>query len=358
MSFARLLDRSRSENVLNSVLLELTYGCNLHCTFCYNDLKLRGRRVSLEQYKAVLDELAEMGVLWLALSGGEPLLYPQFFELGAHARERGFMVKVKSNAIPLNQRNARRLKSEVDPFLVETSLHGARSETHDRLTRVPGSFEHLLKNIEILKSEGLRVRMNSTLTCWNEGEVEEMAALADRLEVPLQFDPEVTPRDDGDMSPLEIAPSREGIENMVRLTLQRARDAYDPDEAPIRLRPEAAPVPEIDQSKEKVCGAGSTNLVIDPFGNVLPCVQFRRNVGNIHDQSIREIWHGSEKLVEVRDLANQALGVALDSGLKQFCMGVNEMNTGDPLQPPAPKLEIDRIFQRVHWELESEKDPG
>lgn len=356
MSFEQLLNRARDENVLNSVLLELTYSCNLDCTFCYNDLNLRGRRVSLEQYKTLLDDLASMGVMSLTLSGGEPLMYKHFFEVGAHARAKGFVIKVKSNGVPLNQRNAERLKAEVDPFIVETSLHGAGPESHDRLTQGPGSFERLLRNIEILKSLGLRVKVNSTLTRWNEDEVAEMFALTDRLDVPLQFDPEVTPRDDGDLSPLEIAPSQQGIENMVRLSMQRSRLQHDPDRMPITLKPETSPAQNVQRKKHKVCGAGSTNLVVDPFGSVFPCVQFRRNVGNIHDQPIRDIWTGSDELGRVRDLAERALEVALGKGLKQFCMGVNELRMGDPLKTPESKLVIDKIYQRVHWELQPEEN--
>ncbi|MDX1461081.1 MAG: radical SAM protein, partial [Xanthomonadales bacterium] len=145
MSIQRLFDRSREANVLNSVLLELTYGCNLDCSFCYNDLAQTGRRLSQRQYLELLDELAGMGVLSLALSGGEPLLYPGFFELGHRARALGFVIKVKSNGLPLNRRNAERLRAEVDPFVVDISVHGAKPETHDRLTRVPGSFERLMR---------------------------------------------------------------------------------------------------------------------------------------------------------------------------------------------------------------------
>lgn len=356
MSVSRLFKRSRDENILNSVLLELTYSCNLHCTFCYNDLNLRGRRVQLDGYKTLLDDLADMGVMSLTLSGGEPLMYQHFFELGAYAREKGFVIKVKSNGIPLNIRNAQRLREEVDPYVVETSMHGARAESHDRLTQVPGSFERLLKNIEILKNQGLRVKVNSTLTRWNEGEVKDMFALADSMGFPLQFDPEVTPKDDGDLSPLEISPSKEGIKNMVRVSMQRGREAGAGDVLPIVLKPDNRPPLNPNQTKQKVCGAGSTNVIVDPFGSVYPCVQFRRAVGNIHDHSITDIWENSSELKSVRDLAERAQEVAVEGGLKQFCMGVNELSTGDPLQSPASKLKIDEIYQRVHWELQQE-DP-
>ena len=357
MSYARLFDRAREENILTSVLFELTYACNLDCTFCYNDLSQSGRRLTLEDYKRMLDELADMGVLSLALSGGEPLLYPHFFELGAYARKKGFVIKVKSNGVPLNQRNAERLKAEVDPFVVDISLHGSNPKTHDRLTEVAGSFERLMRNIKILKSLNVRLKLNSPLTHGNEGEVAEMFELADRLDVPLEFDPEIAPRDDGDMSPLELAPSREGIKNMVRLSMERSSCSHEPDRLEIKLKPPMEAAPKQDMKKQKICGAGSTNLTIDPFGNVYPCVQFRRSVGSIHTQSIKEIWAGSKELNTVRALAGQALEISIETGQKQFCMGLNEMHTGDPLETSSSKSEIIRIYDRVAWELrEQEQD--
>jgi radical SAM protein with 4Fe4S-binding SPASM domain len=174
-----------------------------------------------------------------------------------------------------------------------------------------------------------------------------MFELADSLDIPLQFDPEVTPKDDGDLSPLEISPSKEGIERMVRLSMQRSHAAVSDDRIPITFRPDNRPSHNPDKNKQKVCGAGSTNLTIDPFGNVFPCVQLRRKVGNIHDQSVHEIWHESSGLKDVRKLAERALEVAVAGGLKQFCMGVNELRTGDALKSPKSKLEIDRIYQRT-----------
>ena len=191
-----------------------------------------------------------------------------------------------------------------------------------------------------------------------------MFALADKMGFQLRFDPEVTPKDDGDLSPLEIAPSIEGIRNMVRVSMQRGRKASAQDVLPIVLKPDnrqpmspdSTQPPNPSRKKQKVCGAGSTNVIVDPFGSVYPCVQFRRAVGNIHDHSIIDIWENSAELKNVRDLAEQAQEVALEGGLKQFCMGVNELRTGDPLQSPVSKLKIDEIYQRVHWELQ-EEDP-
>src|SRR5205807_1264407 len=164
MSFDRLMLRTWSENRLFSALVELTYRCNLDCFFCYNDLALRGRPLSLEQYFDFFADLRDLQVLNLTLTGGEPLAHPDFLRLGARARELGFVVRIKSNGHALRGALARRIRDEIDPFLVEVSLHGATAAVHDRQTREPGSFERLLANLREMRGLGLRVKLNSTLT--------------------------------------------------------------------------------------------------------------------------------------------------------------------------------------------------
>ncbi|HYG61391.1 MAG TPA: radical SAM protein, partial [Thermoanaerobaculia bacterium] len=222
MSFGDLLQKTWRDNILFSALIELTYRCNLDCFFCYNDLGLRGEPLRTEQWFRLFDDLREMEVLNLTLSGGEPLAHPDFLRLGARARELGFVVRVKSNGHALRGELARRLRDEVDPFLVEVSLHGATAAVHDRQTRVPGSFDRLLANLREMRELGLRVKVNSTLTAWNEGEIEGMLDLSDSLGLPLQIDPEVTPRDDGDAEPLSVSPSREGVARLFALLKARA----------------------------------------------------------------------------------------------------------------------------------------
>lgn len=325
MSFADVLAKAWRDNLLFSVLVELTYRCNLDCYFCYNDLGLRGEPLSTDQYLRFFEDLRDLQVLNLTLSGGEPLAHPGFFTLGSRARELGFVVRVKSNGHALRGETARRLRDEVDPFLVEVSLHGATAATHDRQTRVPGSFERLLANLHEMLELGLRVKVNSTLTRWNEHEAEGMLDLAAGLGLPIQIDPEVTPKDDGDREPLSIAATREGVRRLFEIQAARAAVIdHGPDDGTV-------PVPT-----DKHCGAGSAGIAVDPFGNVYPCVQWRRAVGNLHRQTIREIWTGSEGLREVRGLTAEAKRVVEAHGpsgaFLNFCPGSAAVRTGDPLQ--------------------------
>jgi len=355
MSFERLLLRTWSDNHLFSVLVELTYRCNLDCFFCYNDLGLRGRPLAVEQYYEFFADLRELQVLNLTLSGGEPLAHPDFLRLGARARELGFVVRIKSNGHALRGVMARRIRDEIDPFLIEVSLHGATAAVHDRQTREPGSFERLLANLGEMRGLGLRVKLNSTLTAWNEHEVEDTMALAERLELPLQIDPEVTPRDDGDREPQSISPSRAGVRRLFELLAERAaaaraRQAAAGEEADAgEHREQGGPAGALPvqvarladdglapAASEKHCGAGSSGIAVDPYGNVYPCVQWRRPVGNLHEQSIRDIWAGSSGLAEVRSLTVAAKQMVDGFGpagqLLNFCPGNAAAWSGNALQ--------------------------
>jgi MoaA/NifB/PqqE/SkfB family radical SAM enzyme len=216
---------------------------------------------------------------------------------------------------------AARIRDEADPFLVEVSLHGARAATHDRQTRVPGSFERLVANVGAMREAGLRVKLQAALTRWNEGEVEEMLDLAASLGAPLRFDPVVTPRDDGDLAPLELAASAEGRARLLEALRSRAEAAGPAPEAGLQGDDVAGPVPST-----KHCGAGASTVAIDPWGGVFPCVQWRVPVGNLHEAGIREIWERSPALGGVRR-ENEAVRARLaeadgDARLLAYCPGI------------------------------------
>ena len=132
MAFTDTLQRTWRENILFSVLVELTYRCNLNCFFCYNDPHLRGVPLTTEQYVRFFEDLQELGALNLTFSGGEPLARADFFTLGRQARERGFVVRVKSNGHALNGRLARRLRLRSAVLAASRTAHASVRDSHRR----------------------------------------------------------------------------------------------------------------------------------------------------------------------------------------------------------------------------------
>lgn len=317
-------DRIRSQGLLHSAMFELTYRCNLDCFFCYNDRGKPGLPLTLDHYIQALDELAAMNVLFVTFTGGEPLMHPDFFAIASAARERGFAIRIKSGGHSIRSSVARRLKEEVNPFQVEVSLHGASADSHERQTRVKGSFTRLLHNIREMQSLGLRTTLVSTLTRWNESEFRAMYTLADELGVFLRWQGPVSPRDDGDDSPLQIQPSSSSWQALMAYSSQRQCDSL-PSPAG------SAPVLVSDAGSvenEQWCGAGSEDVLIDPFGSVFPCLHLRWEAGNLHNDGIRDIWTRASTFGQARELSRET-AIAMEGqeaeqlGAPLFCPGLD-----------------------------------
>ena len=342
MSFSDTIKRAWNDNRLMSVLLELTYACNLDCSFCYNDLSLSGQRLSLSQYRELLDDLASLGVLNLTLTGGEPLAHPHFFEIATHARSLGFVIRIKTNGHAVRGTVARRIREEVDPFLVEVSVHGATAATHDRQTRVPGSFQRLVANIRTMKSLGLRVKANSVLTRWNEDEIEDLLALYDELDVAFQIDPEVKPRDDGDRTTLAIEASAEGQARYRRALAAHAKRTSQSPRRP-RLPQPARPSWRVPTST--AAPARTTSPSIPMEGSFPACSGAFRWATCTNSASPRSGPRParsttSGKRPKPHGESSKGFG---DAGLVlNFCPGAAHTYSGDPLAiyPPAEQRMV------------------
>ena len=288
-----ILRQVREQRVLHEATLELTYRCNLDCFYCYNDRKQAGKPLSLDQYRILLADLARMQTLFLMLTGGEPMIHPHFFEIGRMARDLGFVIRVRTNGHTLSPRICEQLKSEVDPYVVEVSLHGATAGTHDRQTRVPGSFDRLLRNIRTAGKSGLRIVAVATPTAWNEHQIDAMFACCDGLGIPLRFQGPVGPRDNGDTAPLSIQPAKTTWDRIAVLVEQRRGAAGSDADTP-------AVAVEMDREPPATCSVGVAGVDIDPFGNVQACMHLKKSAGSLHEQSIGEIWNHSPVFLQAR----------------------------------------------------------
>jgi len=317
-----------------SALLEITFVCNHACTFCYNCPTGQKEMTTAEIFDA-LKKLADFNILYLTLTGGEPLVRKDFFDIARRARELGFALRIYTNAYLIDEATAKKIKEIANPLEMEISIHGATPETHERLTCVPGSLQKVINAVKHLRAQGIKVNLKCPLTRENQHEVLEMARLAKELDAFILFDPVITPRDDGDKDPLRLMATDEFLEK------------FWSDDAYAEARKELVPVPRNDGPGEAVCGTGRSSLAIDPYGNIYPCVQWRRSAGNIKDlKELKTMWQTSPVLIEVRKAAvematrlREQKEKGLSGGFCNFCLGVADLQTGDPLNyyPQAAK---------------------
>src|SRR6266480_4527555 len=138
-----------------AVHLDLTYRCNERCVHCYLDHHDHGE-MTLAEIKDLLTQMADAGVFFLTISGGEIFLRRDLFDILEHARRLMFSVKIKTNAILIKESQARRL-GELDIEGVQISIYSHRPEVHDAITLVPGSLERSLNGARLLRAEGVKV---------------------------------------------------------------------------------------------------------------------------------------------------------------------------------------------------------
>src|SRR5438876_498224 len=189
-----------------SAHIDLTFRCNERCIHCYLDHEDYGEMTTAE-IKDVLGQLAEAGTFFLTLSGGEILLRKDFFEILEYARALLFGVTLKTNAMLIGEKEAKRIR-ELGVEKVQISIYSHRPEVHDAITKVRGSLKRSVDAIRFLKSMGLKVTMANVLMRQNMHDHAGVKALAAGLGAEFTIDPTITPMMDGDMSgPARAAPA-------------------------------------------------------------------------------------------------------------------------------------------------------
>jgi radical SAM protein with 4Fe4S-binding SPASM domain len=321
-AYETITSRNWSRAAPMSALLELTFVCNHACSFCYN-CPTGQKEMNTAEVLDALRKLAEFNVLYLTLSGGEPMVRKDFFEIAGAARNLGFALRIYTNAYLIDEPTAKKIKEIANPLEMEISIHGAKPETHEKLTCVPGSWQRVVNAAKFLRSQNIKVNLKCPVTRDNQWEVLDLQRLADEVGAHIIFDPVITPRDDGDKDPLSLMASDEFLEKFW------TSDEYE------RARKEPVPQPRNDGPGEAVCGTGRGSLAIDPYGNIYPCVQWRRKAGNIKElASLKDMWHTSPVLIEVRktavEIAQKVLKEAKNGGQCGFCAGVADVQMGDP----------------------------
>src|SRR5437879_6680845 len=168
------------------------------------DLAARNRELSRDEHFKLLDELAELGCLWLLYTGGEIFARKDFLEIYTQAKKKGFLITLFTNGTLITEKTADYLR-EWPPFAIEITLYGRTKETYEALTGIPGAYERCLRGIALLRSRGLPLKLKTVATSVNKHEVSAMRQFAEEeLGVEFKMDGQINPRIDCSQSPLAV----------------------------------------------------------------------------------------------------------------------------------------------------------
>lgn len=301
---ARLSDITVERNIPFNVMFELTHRCNLRCQHCYqHHPKRTAGELTTEEWRRVMDDLAEAGTLYLTLTGGEPLLRKDFFDIARYARKKRFALKIYTNGTLITPQVAEQIAA-LRPFTVEISVYGSNAEAHDAMTRARGSFDRTTRAARLLIGLGLRVILKCPLATSSFGQYEDIMQMAQEMGAEYRFDPTIAPMNDGDMCPTNL---RIGVEELMKL--------YD-DARVFKKKGLPSMGPD---DRVKMCDAGRNSMAINPWGEVYPCVQMLIPCGNVREKSVLEIWYRSRELRHLRHITPDDLAQCQSCEVKQYC---------------------------------------
>ena len=283
--------KAAAHGVPISAHLDVTWRCNERCVHCYLDHEGAGE-MSTSEIKDVIRQLSEVGTFFLTISGGEPLLRRDCFEILEYARSLLFQVKLKTNAVMIGPKEAVRLK-KLGIEQVQISVYSHLDEVHDGITKLPGSLRRTVQAIKLLKEQDIRVSITNVLMQFNSSHAKAVKQMAHDLGVDFSIDPTITPMLNGDRTITKLGISLDELYSVMR------DEDFVGDVGEF-----CSPVATVDEDilDGHSCSAGHSLVYISPTGDIFPCVQFPMPCGNVRTQQLRDIWFKSPELLELRDV--------------------------------------------------------
>lgn len=271
----------------------ITHACNLRCVHCYQE-EYQSHMPREELFRA-LDQFTELVEgrdvePQINLTGGEPLLHPDFYDLAAEIRRRGYRLGVLSNGTLIDAEAARRL-ADLTPVFVQVSLDGTE-RIHDAV-RGRGAFGKALSGIDRLKENGVRVLVSFTAQRSNARCLRGLARVCREHGVDkLWWDRVVT--DDEKLS-VTTGQFRRLVKVTERLRRAEARSGAPMISSGRALQFGGDPCAEVYR-----CSAGGNLLILLADGSLMPCRRLPFVIGNIREGTMREITEGSPLMKELR----------------------------------------------------------
>ena len=283
---------------------EVTGRCNLDCVHCRSSSNLEAAAGdwTLDEAKTLIDDISEYASPVLVLSGGEPLMRPDLFDIAQHGTDKGLRMCIATNGTLIDDSICEKMK-KTGIRMVSLSLDGSTAAVHDNFRNQPGAFEGTMRGVEFLKKHDIPFLFNSSFTKRNQHDVKETYKLAKSLGATAWYMFMIVPTGRGEKIMNELI-SQEDYDELLDWHFDAELEEDD-----MLMRPTCAPHyyrVQYQRAKEKGikherralkfgtgggkgCIAGQTICLIDRYGEVQPCSYFPQSAGNVKKTPFKTI---------------------------------------------------------------------
>ncbi len=317
---------------------ELTYACNLSCSHCLSDsgAKAPGELTTGEAL-SLIDAFAEMGIFYVNVGGGEPMMRRDFFQIIEHAAARRVGVKFSTNGTFLDAAAAKRLAG-MDYVDVQVSIDGHDAATNDAV-RGEGSFAKAVSALTNLGAAGfVNPKISVVATRHNVAHLDELEALAGSFGATLRVT-RLRPSGRGTHSYAALRPTE--LQNRELFGWLSSRPEVLTGDSFFHLSPLGDPLPGLN-----MCGAGRVVCLVDPVGDVYACpftIHPDFKAGNVRETPFSRIWKTSGLFATLR--AEPGPSSCSSCGAYSSCQGgcmAAKFHTGTDLADPDPECVMGR----------------
>lgn len=335
-----------------SCLFELTYRCSEMCIHCYNpgatrndtEVSHRGdiKELTLDDYKRIIDEMCELGLVKVCLSGGDPFSKEFVWDIIEYLYKKEIAFDVYTNG----QRLVKDVKRLADyyPRLVGLSIYSGMAEDHDAITRIPGSWKRSMQVVKELSELAVPMNLKCCVMQPNLHTYYMVADIAKQYGAQPQFEINITESNDGDVCAKQL-----------RLTEDQLQVVLRDNNIALYVGKEA---PRYGGQKRDInkcsCGSGGTGFCLSPNGKLKGCPAFPLEYGDVTKSEIINILKTSKELHLWR---TTVVADYTECGKYDYCdycnlcAGVNYTENGDFRKPAETNCYMAKARYKLACEL-------
>lgn len=277
--------------------VELLPLCNMNCDMCYvrlskTEMEKKGGLTTISHWLSIARQMQKSGVLFLLLTGGEPLMYPDFKQLYLELLNLGMILTINTNGTLIDEAWAE-FFGKHKPRRINITLYGADEQAYSTLCHYPGGYDKVLKAVQLLKEQNVDVKLSSSITKANQQDVERMAAIGDELGVPVRMDtymmPAIREREKPYDQQSRLDPILAARARITALKCEMKEELFSnfAKEAVNRVDT----TEEIETVPGKMsCFAGKCSFTINWQGMMRPCVILHEPEISVFEVGFEEAW--------------------------------------------------------------------
>ncbi len=296
-----LAQAKRSHTPANGSI-ELLPLCNMNCDMCYvrlsrEEMECQGRLRTAEEWLGIGRQMKKAGVLFLLLTGGEPLLYPDFKRLYLGLKQMGMILTINTNGTLIDEELAE-FFGKYKPRRINITLYGADEESYTSLCHYPGGYERTMRGIRLLREREVDVKVGGSLTRANKDDLDRLLDVEKELGIPVRVDTYMMPATRERELPYNMQ-SRLIPEEAAQARIHALKREMGPDLFPQYVQQSVYradhPEPSEAVPGHMSCMAGQCSFTINWQGEMRPCVMLSEPAVSVFEVGFSAAW---KQLVE------------------------------------------------------------